>query len=265
MKKIAYRLDPYGFLARLAHAETDRHVTLRPASESMARLCALLPLTQGVAAYAALDAAARTVAGVGEESRTRSQLMADLLVERVTGQATAAAVPVTVNLIMTDQALFRTGEHPDEPATILGGGTVPAPLARRLLTDPTGDTAVFLRRLYTHPTTGQLAALDSRSRCFTANQRRFLLLRDQTCRTPWCDAPIRHADHITPVEDHGPTTVSNGQGLCEACNYTKTAPGWRQHTDNDGDGDGHTEIITVTPTGHTYQSRAPAPPGAHAA
>jgi hypothetical protein len=217
----------------------------------MARLTALLPLTQGVAVYAALQSAARAITGIGVESRSRSQVMADLLVERVTGQTTASAVPVTVNLVMTDQTPFASGDSPDEPATILGGGTIPARLARRILTDETGEAAVFLRRLYTNPTSGQLAAMDSHSRCFTSNQRHFLLIRDQTCRTPWCDAPIRHADHVRPAEHNGPTTVDNGQGLCEACNYTKTAPGWRQDVDGD-------QIVTVTPTGHTYRSRAPA-------
>jgi hypothetical protein len=137
---------------------------------------------------------------------------------------------------------------------LIGGGTIPAALARRMLTDATGEAAVFLRRFYTDPATAQLAAMDSSSRAFTPNQRRFLLIRDQTCRTPWCDAPIRHADHVQPAETGGPTAVDNGQGLCEACNYTKTAPGWTAHTD-DGD------VLTITPTGHSYPSRPPQPPG----
>jgi hypothetical protein len=166
---------------------------------------------------------------------------------------------------MTDQAFFGVGACPDdpateEPATVIGGGTIPAALARRFVADATGEAEVFIRRLYTNPTTGQLAAMDSQSRCFTPNQRRFLLLRDQICRTSWCDAPIRHADHITPVDQDGPTTVANGQGLCESCNYTKTAPGWHQHTDPDTD-----EIVTITPTGHVYRSRAPGLPGTHVA
>ncbi|MDP9118547.1 MAG: HNH endonuclease [Actinomycetota bacterium] len=255
VKKLAYRLDPHGYLARLDQAEAERHVSLRPAADNMARLNALLPLPQAVAAYAALHSGAAAVAGVGDESRSRSQLMADLLVERVTGQSTATGVPVEVNLVMTDQSLFGVGSSPDEPATIIGGGTIPAHLARRMLTDQSGEVAVFLRRLYTHPTSGQLAAMDSHSRCFTPNQRHFLLLRDQICRAPWCDAPIRHADHITPVEDEGQTNVANGQGLCEACNYHKTAPGWGQYCD-DLTGD----VITTTPTGHTYPSSAPEPP-----
>jgi hypothetical protein len=260
VNKIAYRLDPHGYVARLEKAEKDRHVSVRPASGSMARLSALLPLPQAVAAYAALHTAAQTITGVGPETRSRSQIMADLLVQRLTGQASATDISVQVNLIMTDQALFATGECPEEPATIIGGGTIPATLARRIITDTTGQAQVFLRRLYTNPTTGQLAAMDSHSRCFTTNQRHFLLLRDQSCRTPWCDAPVRHADHVIPAEDGGATTVDNGQGLCEACNYTKTAPGWRQQTDPTTN-----DIITTTPTGHTYRSRPPEPPRTHAA
>jgi len=195
------------------------------------------------------------MAGVREETRSKSQLMADLLVERVTGQATATAVPLAVNVVMTDQALFQFGDEPEEPASIIGGGTIPAALARRMLADESGDAAVFVRRFYADPVTGQLAAMDSASRCFTPNQRRFLLVRDQVCRTLWCDAPVRHADHVRPAEAGGETSTSNGQGLCEACNYAKSALEWGSRT-------GETcEVVTITPTGHTYRSRAPLPPG----
>jgi hypothetical protein len=257
-KKIALRLDPRGYVDRLAHAETERRVSMRPAPDLMVYLTALLPTTQAVSAYAALKHHADTMVGVGRETRNRGQVMADTLVERVTGQATAGDVPVAVNLIMTDSSLFSTGDNPEEPAFVVGGGVIPAEIARRMVHDPTGDSTVFVRRLYTDPTTGQLAAMDTRSRFFTQNERLFLLLRDQTCRTPFCDAPVRHADHIQPFDDGGATDVANGQGLCEACNYTKQAPGWYQRPAPDGTGD----IITSTPTGHLYRSRAPDPPGA---
>ncbi len=76
---------------------------------------------------------------------------------------------------------------------------------------------------------------------------------------PWCDAPIRHTDHLRPAAQGGPTSVANGQGLCEAGNYTKQAPGWRARPAPGPAG--HTVVIT-TPTGHRYHSRAPDPPGA---
>ena len=101
----------------------------------------------------------------------------------------------------------------------------PSPAATAATAD---DTAfkVWLRRLYTHPRTGELIAMDSRARIFPPGLRRLIQTRDDTCRTPYCDAPIRHLDHITPWHHGGKTTQTNGAGLCEACNHTKETPGW---------------------------------------
>lgn len=90
---------------------------------------------------------------------------------------------------------------------------------------------------------------------FPRGLARFIALRDQTCRTPYCDAPIRHIDHAVPAGLGGPTTAGNGNGRYAACNYTKEAQGWRTVTDTDDDGT-HTARIT-TPTGETYRSTAP--------
>ena len=117
---------------------------------------------------------------------------------------------------------------------------------------------MWLRRLFTRPGSGDLAGMDSRRRRFDGRLRDFLILRDQVCRTPWCDAPIRHLDHVTPAEHGGPTSAANGQGYCEACNYAKQAPGW---TTNPVAGDAGVAVTTSTPTGHCYQSRPPKPPG----
>lgn len=180
--------------------------------------------------------------------------MADTLMERLTGQAIAAAVPVEVTLVMTDTTLLSRSDGParDEPAQLLGLGPVPAPIARDLLRDTTAQ--VWLRRVFTHPEDGALVAMESRRRRFPDGLRRLLVLRDQTCRTPWCDARIRHTDHVVPAEAGGPTSAANGQGLCEACNHTKTLPGW--HARPAPGGAGHSVKIT-TPTGHTYTSRPP--------
>ncbi|WP_026266636.1 HNH endonuclease, partial [Arthrobacter sp. 131MFCol6.1] len=116
---------------------------------------------------------------------------------------------------------------------------------------------LWLRRLYTHPGTGELIAMDSRARLFPPGLRRFIQTRDDTCRTPYCDAPIRHLDHIIPWHTGGPTTTDNGAGLCEACNHTKETPGWNARPAR---GPRHTLELT-TPTGHTYYSTAPPLPG----
>jgi hypothetical protein len=216
----------------------------------MANLTALLPVAQGVACKVALEQEANRLRAEGD-TRTRGQIMADTLVARLTGQSTAAAVPVEVNLVMTDRSLFSGAQT---PAHLDGYGPIPAALARDLVRD--ADKA-WIRRLFTRPDDGTLAAMDSRRRLFDGQLRRFLVLRDQTCRTTWCDALVRHADHIVPATDEGPTSADNGQGLCEACNYTKQRPGWSARRIP-----GHRHPIEITtPTGHTYRSHAPDPPG----
>jgi hypothetical protein len=149
---------------------------------------------------------------------------------------------------MTDTALL--GED-DQPATVVGFGPVPAAVARQLVRDASEDASVWLRRLYTHPDTGRLVAMESGRREFPAGLRRFLVCRDQLCRTPWCDAPVRHADHAVSASAGGPTSAANGQALCESCNYLKESPGWSVRVDSPG------VVTTTTPTRHAYDSTAP--------
>ncbi|MDJ0429088.1 HNH endonuclease, partial [Rhodococcus fascians] len=75
-----------------------------------------------------------------------------------------------------------------------------------------------LQRVYSCPQSGALTAMESQSRTFPKSLRKLIDLRDRTCRTPWCDAPIRHHDHIRSRRKLGKTTARNGSGLCEACN-----------------------------------------------
>ncbi len=252
-RQVAYRLDPHSVVRRSAQAVGDRYVSLRPAPDTMTWLTALLPVAQGVAAFAALGVAADSARAAGD-GRGRGQLMADRLVERLTGQATAGAVPVGVHLVMSDQTLLAAG---DGPAHLAGYGPVPAGVARALVGASQG-VAGWVRRLYQRPGTGDLVALESRARCFPKGLAQLIEVRDQTCRTPWCDAPIRHVDHVQPHEAGGATSYANGQGLCEACNHAKQAPGWRASPGPEG----AQTVVVETPTGHRYPSWAPQPPGA---
>lgn len=250
----AQRLDPAAAVRHLDRAVTERRVSVRPAPGGMAYLTALLPMGRAVACLAALRRSAATATGTGEAAaRTQDQVMADLLVERVTGQARAQDVPVEIHLVMSEAALLR-GE--ETPAWIAGHGPLPAGTARSMIGSTDGE--VFLRRLYTAPESGHLVGMDSRRREFGGLLRRLVLLRDDTCRTPWCDAPIRHVDHATPHRDGGPTSLDNASGLCARCNYTKENAGWVHAADPGG-------LAVTTPTGHRYERATaallPAAPG----
>ena len=248
-KAIAYRLDPHAVVERAAKAETERTVTIRPAPDTMTLVTALLPVKQGVSVYAAL----KREADVCCDGRSRGQVMADTLVERTTGRAAATATPIAVDLVLSDETLMGGAA----PAVVSDYGPVPAEIARKLveqaLTDP--ESKATLRKLYASPATGALVAMESRSRIFPKGLAQFIRLRDQTCRTPYCDAPIRHTDHVTSAARGGPTSAHNGQGTCEACNYAKEADGWGVMPRVDEKGGHTTEFIT--PTGARYRSTAP--------
>lgn len=218
-RRVGYELDPVSFVRRNAKAVNDRFVSLRPAPDCMTYLTALLPMAQGVACLAALRSAAATAVGTGD-GRGTGQVMADTLVERITGQAMADQVPIGLHLVMTDSSLFAGGTT---SARIVGHGPLPASLARRLVTAAPAARS-WVKRLYEAPS-GMLAT-DARSRCFPDGLAELITVRDDTCRTPWCDAPIRHIDHITAWSDGGPTSLANGQGLCEQCNHDRQDPAW---------------------------------------
>jgi 5-methylcytosine-specific restriction endonuclease McrA len=252
VRRLMYAKDPGAAVAQHAQAVSDRRVTIRPAPDTMCYLTALLPAVQGVAAYAALirDAAQTRATG---DPRGKGQVMADTLVERLTGQTAAPDVPVEVDLVMPLDTLVGD-DH--TPAHLVGYGPLPAAQARHLLRESNADA--WVRRLFVRPESGQLVSMESRRRRFEGQLRHFVVLRDQFCRMPWCDAQIQHADHLVPHRGDGPTAHANGQGLCEACNYAKDAPGWDLRAKDVG---GANLVAITTPTGNRYYSRAPDPPG----
>lgn len=254
VRSAAERLDPAAAVKRRRQAESQRRVSLRPAPDTMTWLTALLPVKDGVAVLAALTRAAEGARSRGDE-RSQGQVMADSLVDGVLGSATEGEErsdrpAVELGLVMSDRALVGESE---EAAHLGGFGPIPAELARELVAGALDDADdVWLRRLYAHPTTGELVQMDSRARLFPSSLAKLIKLRDQTCRTPWCDAPIRHIDHVEGHASGGRTSRRNGQGLCEACNHAKQAHRWRARPGPDGD------VTTTHPTGHRHTTRPPA-------
>ncbi|WP_328529885.1 DUF222 domain-containing protein [Nocardioides sp. NBC_00368] len=242
-KKLAISLDQASVVARAANAEKDRRVSVRPAPDTMTWLGALLPVKDGVAVFAALDQAANAARAAGDE-RTRGQVMADTLVDRVTGRAAGGKPRIEVKIVMTADSLANTS---DQPALVEGYGPVPAGWAREAL----AEAEVFVRRLFADPA-GHLVAMEARSRKAPDGLAEFITTRDGgICRTVGCDAPIRNIDHIQRHADGGETSAQNLQGLCERCNQAKEAIGWQARPGPDG------SITTITPTGHVYTSPPP--------
>jgi hypothetical protein len=257
-RKYAYEADPEGYTDRGRTERKHRRVGLRPAPDTMAILSGYLPVEQGVACYASLRKHTDALIANGDE-RSRDQIMADTLVEWLTGQTRPTDVNVGVQILMPLDSL--TDPNNTSTATIPGTGPLPGPLAREIITSSRGRK--WWRRLFTAPNQnsyGPIIGGDPHRRRFDGWLAKLITLRDQHCRDPFCDAAIRHLDHILRHRDRGPTSYPNGRGTCARGNYVREMPGWRLDVIHSGlDGRPHTICVT-TPTGHTYHSRAPDPP-----
>ena len=255
VRRLVLRIDQAGALQRREKARGRRHVTGRRLPDGMAQISAIVPDLEYAAILTSLhERAATEIASGVAGDRSRSQLVADAFVARLTGQVTATAVPVTLNVVMSAETLLGDG---DEAAEILGHGPIPACVARQLAT-ASSDAVAGIRRLFRVDETDRLVAMDATTRAFTGALATFVRIRDQVCRTPWCNATIRHLDHVDPVAHTGATAESNGQGLCESCNYVKESPGWRHRVTSEGFAAHAVEV--TTPSGTTVESHAPPPP-----
>jgi len=258
-RKHAYEADPHGYVQRGRTERRHRRVGIRPAPDTMAILTGYLPVEQGIACYTALRQHADSTLAAGDQ-RTRDQIMADTLVERLTGQIRAADINVELQIMMPLDSLINSEDA--SAALIPGYGPLPVDMAWEIVAN--SEARKWWRRLFTAPgakgESGPIIGGDSTRRCFDGWVAKLIKLRDQTCRSPYCDAPIRHLDHITRHSDGGATDYGNGRGTCSRCNYAREAPGWHITVIDHGYYNSPHKIIITTPTGHHYFSRAPDPP-----
>ncbi|MCV7281441.1 DUF222 domain-containing protein [Mycolicibacterium flavescens] len=123
-----------------------------------------------------------------------------------------------------------------DPAYLLGGGMLPAPLLAAKLA---GTAKIEYLR---HPGG---APPEPRYRP-SAALAWFVRCRDLTCRFPGCDVPADRCDiDHTIAYPVGPTQASNLKCLCRQCHLLKTFWGWRDVQHPDG------RVDWISPTGQT--------------
>src|SRR6478735_2429022 len=243
---------------RCRRARADRRVTSRRLDDGTGQLVAILPLEVLSSVRAALDSAVATARNDGDP-RTAGQVRADTLAARITGLDPSTDVaPVRVNLVIGVESLFGNST---EPGLLLGEGFLPAALCTELARRAGDAAKASLRRLFVAPADRALVAMESTSRRFDGSLAELLDLRDGgICRTPGCNALVRHHDHVVPAADGGRTEAANGQGLCERCNYVKESPGWVAWVPAASPGERH-QVHGVTEHLRITRSTSPPLPG----
>ncbi|WP_394215428.1 HNH endonuclease [Brachybacterium vulturis] len=228
------QLDPQGAADRHHRARRGRHVTFTPGQHGMATVSAQLPALDAKLVHKRLSLEAERLRAEGAREG-HGALMADAFADTLIGREGGMdPVLLEIGLIMTERSLL-SPDHGDI-AHIEGYGSVPVGMVREQLRlalaepGPAEDDRYgpegpplrpVMRRLFTHPTSGELVAVESRARAFPPAMARFLDWRDLICRAPFCDAAVRQHDHIVPASAGGTTSIDNGQGLCAHCNLSK--------------------------------------------
>jgi hypothetical protein len=131
----------------------------------------------------------------------------------------------------------------DDPVAVLGGGDLPADVARDLASNAT------FRRAITDPITGRLLDYGRRAYEVPEPLRRFLQMRDQVCRFPGCRRGSERcqADHAQAWNDGGITSAANLGMVCQRHHQVKTHAGWQVAESHD---DG--TCVWVSPQGRRY-------------
>nr|WP_249273806.1 HNH endonuclease signature motif containing protein [Agreia sp. VKM Ac-1783] len=133
-----------------------------------------------------------------------------------------AAHGIRPTVLVTVPALTLLGVS-EEPATLEGYGPIDADTARRV-----AARAPSFFRLLTHPETGTVLSVGRDHYEVPADLRRWLRVRDETCRAPGCNRLARRSDcdHCTDWSAEGLTAHDNLAHLCRGHHSLKHRTDW---------------------------------------
>jgi hypothetical protein len=281
-KRWREKVLPEATTVRHERAKLQRKVWVEPMDDGMGCLHAIAPIDQLASIRVRLTAAAIAAQKAGDP-RTIDQVRTDLLTARLlTDGAGTTGAPIpgeedlppkvlpSLRVLVTVPMLTILGLS-EEPAHLDGYGPIPPEMSRRLVAH-----APALTRVLTHPVTGTVLDVERTSYKVPAALRRWLTVRDGTCRFLGCTrrALSCDADHTIPWEHGGTTSAGNLAHLCRKHHRLKGLTDWRvRQVPLDGAEAGKPSgtLRWTSPTGRRYittpeetlapDKRAPSPPG----
>ncbi|GIG28709.1 HNH endonuclease signature motif containing protein [Cellulomonas marina] len=288
----AQRHDPTTMSERYERARAGRRVWVEPDRDGMAWLHALLPAPHAQAIYEGLSFGARMLRADETASpqdalvpQLRADLLVDLLLPELTGTSTPDPSRDTNGPRVSDDVRdavddgsgsprcsdprcrgrawrptvlvtvpLGTALGGDEPGELAGYGPVDARTARELLASASSFT-----RLLTDPVTDAVTDVDRATYAVTGARRRFLQVRDGTCRFPGCSRSTTacDVDHAVEWAAGGCSDRGNNAHLCRHHHRLKHRTRWRMTQAEDG------TLTWTSPTGRTrttHPAFPPAPP-----
>jgi len=240
------RVHPRSLAERHEAARQERSVWREHERDGMSWFGVALSSADAELAWQRVDVAARHLAGIDGETRTLDQLRADVAADLLTGRADPQTAPrVSVGLLVPVLTLLGAS---DEPTMLDGRVPIDPDTARRLTAD-----APSLHRILTHPVSSAVLDVDRTSYRPPADLKRWLELRDRTCRFPGCGVPARRCDvdHTVRWARGGATSANNLAHLSERHHTRKDRTRWRLDRKPDG------TLTWTSPTGFVRDEDPP--------
>jgi hypothetical protein len=222
MHTLRERLHPISLTERHQEAAKGRRMWRENDRDGMAWLGVQVTAPDAEMAWQRADSMARHLAEQPGETRTLDQLRADVVADILTGRLDPATAPhATVGVLIPMMTLLSLSE---EPATLDGYGPIDADTARKLT-----KHAPSFHRILTHPVSSTILDVDRTSYRPPADLKRWLALRDGTCRFFGCGRSARYCDvdHTKGWAQGGPTSATNLAHLSERHHTVKTESLWK--------------------------------------
>ncbi|TFD87217.1 HNH endonuclease [Cryobacterium lactosi] len=240
-RRLRERLHPESIVTRTTNALAERHSRWEAAPDGMGWLHWYGTAHDTKAAYDRINSMAGNLKKAGdpapmdldaevnvdaeEKKRTLDQLRADitraLLLDGITPDGMGAGIRGKVMITVPVLTLLGLDE---EPATLEGYGPISPEIARQI-----AGHAPSFTRLLTHPETGVVLSLGKTQHKNTKAMKKWLRVRDETCRFPGCSRPAvkSDVDHTDPWAGGGKTDCDNLAHLCEPHHRLKHLSHWR--------------------------------------
>jgi len=293
-RRLRERLNPIALEERHRTAFEKREFAVDPKQDGMSFVSLYVSAVDGVAIQDRIYAIAEKLHSIPGETRTVTQLRADVAVQilqegdlfpsttategapaEVSGRGIGrfAGIKPTVMVTVPVLALVEAvnGQEPADhgPAELEGYGPIPMEQALEL-----AGTATSFIRLLTHPETGTVLSVGRDRYKPPSDLARWITYRDETCRGPNCNRRAKDCDidHNIAWQHGGSTAYDNLAAECRGTHLVKhsmltdgtTGPdgklttkgeGWRIDHERDENGQSTGTLIWTTPTGRTYLSR----------
>jgi hypothetical protein len=260
LRKAREELNPETIVERHTAARETRGMSVDDGRDGMSDLILHLDTPHAHAIFSKATTAAIALNDPLDD-RTLDQRRADIITHVLLAQVDGEAfgvVPdewddtnfvhwyrgITAQVAVTVPVLTLIGES-DTPATL--DGWVPIdPVTARII----ASGAQSFIRLLTHPETGAVLSVGRKRYKVPKDLRRYLQIRDLTCRFPGCSIAAGRSDidHTLDWQYEGETDHANLAHLCPGHHTLKGNTAWTVTQAVDGSG-----ILTwTTPTGRTW-------------